>query len=141
MRADECWDPYSRRYVYGRACEYRDGMLYSPYGYRYGYGYSPYNYGAYGWMGYPGTGRIIVVEPRAPESSSEMIRGSGYTRGGSTTASGTAQPRTGSAGTATSTGAGSTSTGSSSTSSGSSSSDPGSSAGRTAVPRPGGGGL
>jgi hypothetical protein len=137
LRAEECWDPYTRRYVYGRSCQYRNGMLYSPwgYGYGYGYGYSPYNYGAYGWMGYPGTGTIIVVEPRAPEASSEMIRGAGYTRGGSSSTRGTAEPRM--VGT-TSAAAGSTSSGSTSTTSGSSS-DTGSSSGRTAVPRPGGG--
>jgi hypothetical protein len=139
-RADECYDPYTRRWVYGRVCDSRYGFG------RFGYGgWDYWGYGSPTWGpgwtgGYVGGGTVVIVEPREPrqpERPAELIRGTGYTRG-SAEPRGTATPRSGS-GSATgpgSTGSGSTATGASS--SGSSSSD--TSPTRTAVPRTGGGG-
>ena len=66
------------------------GYGYSPF-YGYGFGYSPYGYG-YGYGGY-GTGygygygyyrpSTVIVQPISSLPSSRMVKGSGYTRGGS----------------------------------------------------------
>jgi hypothetical protein len=61
------------------------------------YGYGGLGYGGYGWggWGYPGYGyypRTVVVTPRTG-SSGRMIKGQGYTRGGSGYTRGTARPR------------------------------------------------
>ena len=125
---------------------YMAGGFFSPWSMGYGYGYSPYFYGGYGYGGFGYSGyyggyggygygypyyqpRPIVVQPR--RSGGSMIKGQGYTRGGSGSGypSGVARPR-GSSG-----GSGSATSSPGVRSSGGSSS----SAGRTAKPRGGGG--
>jgi hypothetical protein len=141
---DECYDPFMRRYYYGDACYYG-----RPFGYG-RYGYSPWGYDRYGWR--QGTGPVVVIvrpdiDTRPPSPPGSVVKGGGYTRGGTSgeTGRGTAQPRSGessgaratatpspmpsgtSSGTATSSGSGSSTTGSGDT-------------GRTARPRTSGGG-
>jgi hypothetical protein len=135
----ECLDPYG----FSMRSRYECDMLMLQYrrsGSRYGYGvgYSPWGYDPYGWN--YGRGPIVViVEPEQERQRGEVVRGRGYTSGGTNTTGRTAQPRGTGAATTTSSGAaaqpassaGSTSTGSTST---------GTPTGRTAVPRPPGGG-
>jgi hypothetical protein len=158
---DECYDPLMRRYFYGDACYYGRGFGYSRYGYYgYGYGYSPWGYDRYGWRS--GTGTVVViVRPDGetpPARGGAVVKGAGYTSGGSSGSSGrgTAQPRApgnpnhpaasvsrpASSGSATArpgTGSGSSTPAAAPASTGSGSSS-GSSTGRTAVPRNSGGG-
>jgi hypothetical protein len=138
-RTYECYDPYTRRWVYGRSCDDRYG-----YG-RYGFGPwdtwgTSWGYGGWAGGGYVGGGTVIIVEPRQPERQPELVRGAGYTRG-SADARGTATPRSGAPGSSPTGAASSTSTGTSTGSSGAgSSTSTGDSPTRTAVPRTGGGG-
>jgi hypothetical protein len=122
---------------------------YDPYAMRYsrcGYNsfYSPYGYDPYGW-GY-GSRPIVIVgnggggDPKDEDAKGALVKGKGYTRGG--TATGSARPRsadtparTGSTGTSS---AGSTATVRSGGSTGSSASGSGSSTARTAKPKGGG---
>jgi len=108
-----------------------DPFFYDPFYYRSGmYGYSPYGY--FGGYYRPTT---IIVQPRPPAESAppgQMVRGRGYTRGGSGQA-------TTSTGTSSSGGSGSVSSGGSSGSSGAASSGSSGST-RRAIPRGGGGG-
>jgi hypothetical protein len=108
---------------------YGASSWYSPYYYGgYGPGYG-YGYG-YGYGGYPYyRPSVIVVQPRG--SYGQMIKGQGYTRGGSGSTGGQARPR----GSAVGSGSGSRSPSSPGVSSGGSSSS-----GRTAKPRGGGSG-
>ena len=103
------------------------------YGYN-GYGYNGYGYygSGYGW--YPGSGGVVVVVSPQPagvpaeQPHGRVVRGQGYTQGGSGT---TATPRSSESGASGASGASSTpSSGGSSSSAGS-----GGSATRTAVPK------
>jgi hypothetical protein len=115
------------------------GFGYSPY-YGYGYGYSPwgYGYGGYGYgYGYYQPTRVIV-QPISSTPSSRMVKGQGYTRGGSGGYyGGGASSRGGGGGSAA---AGSSGSGGSRTASPGVRSSGGSSTGRTAVGRGGRGG-
>jgi hypothetical protein len=156
MPVEEYADETQPRRTMYMAGAYYDPWMFGygyPYSYysRYGYGYglySPYYYGGYGY-GYNYT-PIVVTTRTAPRGS--MIKGQGYTRGGSSYGGtrGYAQPRSSSGGGSAASGGGSRSAGSSAgrsakprggggtVSSGSSTSR---STGRTAKPRGGGGGL
>ena len=64
-----------------------DPFYFSPYGYGYGYRYSRYSYGPYGWAGgWYGNPGVIYIDRGSSSASSNrgrVIRGRGYTRGGS----------------------------------------------------------
>lgn len=133
--ADETW-PSRRGYRHPYGGFFYDPFFYSPFGYGYGYGYRG-SYG-YGW-GYGGYYRptVVVVQPRDPGIIGRVVRGRGYTRGGSSST-----PSRGSGPARSSAGSGSRDTGSTGkvTSGGGASS--GSSTGRKAKRRGGGdGGL
>lgn len=124
------------RMAYGRPFGWGWGsMFYDPWYYGYSSMYSPFGYGGYYGYGYgyyrPTT---IVIEPRPTEGSGavgRMVKGQGYTRGGT--------PSSGGSGAGVRSSGGSASSGGS-VSSGGSSSGGSSSSGRTAVRRGGGGG-
>jgi len=128
--------PYGGSYRWSFWNPYFYDPFYYGYGYGYGmYGYSPYSFGGYG--GYGGYYRptTIIIEPRPTETASQiqMVRGRGYTRGGS----GQAAPSTGGD---RSSGGSISSGGSGSSSAGGSSGATGGSTRRVAKPRGGGGG-
>jgi hypothetical protein len=133
---DECYDPVYRRYYYGSECYYMRRWGYGSS--RYGYLYSPWGYDPYGWR--YGTGPVVVIvrpddgQPAAPRAG--VVRGGGYTRGGSPSA-GTAQPRSGGSGSGAGTAQPASSSGSAQPAATSGSSG---SSGRTAQPRTGTGG-
>ena len=109
--------------------------FYNPFYHGYGaYGYSPFGYGGYGWGGYYYRPTPITVQPRGGfgGTAGRMVKGRGYTRGGS---SGSSVPSTRSGGGSASGGSGS------GVSSGGSRSGGRSSGGRTAVRKGGGGGT
>jgi hypothetical protein len=135
--ADECIDPF---YPYLR---YRGGCDPWGYGYssRYGYnryGYSPWGYNPYGWN-YGGQPIVVIIAPGEDRPGTEpgrIVRGQGYTRGGTPSSRGTAQPRTAEP-------SGSSAASRPATTTSSPPSGASTSSGRTAVPRPattGGGG-
>jgi hypothetical protein len=140
---NDCSDVWYGDLRYRPECAYL--FRYSRYGYGYGsrWGYSPWGYDPYGWN--YGTTPVVIIgtqQPGPAESGGSLTRGQGYTRGGGAstgTARSRSEPGRSSAGAASSPSS-SPSTSSGSTSSGSSSSGSGSDTGRTAQPRPGGGG-
>ncbi|HEX6309416.1 MAG TPA: hypothetical protein VFZ69_14565 [Longimicrobiales bacterium] len=86
-RAERCFDPFWARYS-------MDCYGYGYYGYGYSsrrYGYSPYGYDPFGWS-YSNRPIIVIVDPNGDErSGGAVVKGRGYTRGG--TATGTATRR------------------------------------------------
>jgi hypothetical protein len=135
---DDCVDTYHSPYRrYRTDCALLYGVAGYGYGMGYRYMYSPWGYDPYGW-GY-GYRPVIIVRPDEQRGGSggALIRGRGYTRGGSGT-TGTAQPRSsGSSGNPSTSASPSTPSSPASTSTDSGSS--GGSSGRTARPRDGGG--
>ncbi|HSJ07772.1 MAG TPA: hypothetical protein VK936_13795 [Longimicrobiales bacterium] len=132
---DDCMDTYYSPYRrYRTDCALLYGV--AGYGFGYRYMYSPWGYDPYGW-GY-GYQPVVIVRPDGPRSGGDsLVRGRGYTRGG-TGSTGTAQPRSsGSRGNPST--SSSPSVQSSPPSSGTDSGSSGGSSGRTARPRDGGG--
>lgn len=149
---EECYDPFFMQTRYRGACDSGlfQGSVYRRYGYdtRYGYGtrygYSPWGYDPYGWR----DGRdpiVVIISPGDTESTrGEVVKGRGYSNPGGTTAR-DARPRAQPANSGAAAGRTTTTQPSSppaSTTSGSSGdTSTGTSTGRTAVPRPPGGGV
>lgn len=77
------YDPFWNSFYYG-------GFGYSPFGYGfgrygYGYGYSPFGFGSPYYGGYYGYGYrpvVIVPDRRSREGHGRVVRGRGYSRGG-----------------------------------------------------------
>jgi hypothetical protein len=140
----DCRDVFYSDLRYRPECAYM--FRYNRLGYGYGsrYGYSPWGYDPYGWR--YGTGPVVVIVRPDPseDMSGTLVRGQGYTRGTGGQSTGTAQPRAGSG--RSSAGAASTPARPAATSSGTSSgtstttTTSGTNTGRTARPRPAGGG-
>jgi uncharacterized membrane protein YgcG len=143
MMGSDCFSYY---YAYGPA--YGCGRFYSAYGYGWGYpSYYPYySYGYPGWIDV-GNGSSIAPPPTEPSAEGRVVNGRGYTQIRNR------EPipvpvtgRSGSSGDSSSGGSGNSgtsSTGSSGVSSGgySGGGSSGGDSGRTAIPRPPGGGL
>jgi hypothetical protein len=88
--AQYCYDPFRSGMRYRAECSYYYGMRgYSPYGGLY-WGYSPWGYDPYGWR-YGRGPSVIIVRPDREERGA-VVKGQGYTRGGSA-GTGQARPR------------------------------------------------
>jgi hypothetical protein len=143
MFDDPCYDPF---YGYDRFRTGCSTIGYNRYYSRYGrYGYSPYGYDRYGW-GWYGSGPIVIIQPTDPGQmeprGGSMIKGRGYTAG-ERPSTGRAQPRSGTASRPESSAGASrpaTTTSRPTTTTTSKPTTTSTSTGRTAKPKPGGGG-
>jgi hypothetical protein len=146
---NDCYDPFFASRLSRAECDLLLRRTSSRYGYGYGgsmygygsrYGYSPWGYDPYGWNIGRGPTIIIVRGDEEQRTAGEVVKGVGYTGGGTPTGRNARTRNEPSTTRTTGAGAASSQPAATSTSGSGSSTSSGTTTGRTAVPRNSGGG-